>query len=227
MRLGLYIIASIILMSIVGVFTYSINPNNYSIEEFGIPVNIPIAVWVVLPMVLLMIASVVHMMFYGARNFLKFKKWEKETETLDNALYWSLLHEPKAHKFHVPLFKQRASLLAVSSIDVDGAVDDISDKLRSALTLVSEINRGEYVDLKAKKLNKKLSSSNPIVIQNIKNRLLKEENFAEEVIQNKESYSEELFNEALKNFSLRQHFPKQNDMQKFTIKRISFFSWNV
>ena len=208
MRLGLYIIASIVLMSIVGIFVYTINPGNYTIEKFGIPVTIPVAVWVVVPMIILMFASVVHMIFYGTKNFFKFKKWEKDTQSLDDALYWSLLHEPKAHKFNIPLLRQTASLLSVASVKVDGAVDDTSDKLRGALTLVSEINRGEYVDLKARKLSNELSSDNPLVIQNLINRLKKDENFAEEVLQNREAYNKKVFNEALRLFVQKANFPK-------------------
>jgi len=208
MRLGLYLIASIVLMAIVGIFVYTVNPNNYSVNEFGVSITIPIAVWIVLPMVALMIASAVHMMFYGTKNFFKFKKWEKDTLTLDDALYWSLLNEPKAHKFNLPLLKQTVSLLSVSCVRVDGAVDDISDKLRGALTLVSEINRGEYVDFKSRKLDKVLSSTNPLVIKNLMNRLNKEPSFAEEVIQSKEEYTPELFAEALKVFSREATFLK-------------------
>jgi ABC-type multidrug transport system fused ATPase/permease subunit len=208
MRLGLYLIAAIILMAIVGIFVYTINPNNYSISQFGLSVTMPIAVWIILPMLALMFASVVHMMFYSTKNFFKFKKWEKDTVSLDDALYWSLLNEPKAHKFNLPILKQTASLLDVSCVKVDGAVDDISDKLRGALTLVTEIDRGEYVDLKARKLDKVLSKENPLVVKNLMNRLTKETTFAEEVLQSKELYSDELFDEALKNFSLKTTFPK-------------------
>ena len=222
MRLGLYFIAAIILMAIVGIFVYTINPDNYSINQFGFSYPIPIAVWVVLPMLVLMIASAVHMMFYGTKNFFKFKKWEKDTASLDDALYWSLLNEPKAHKFNLPILKQTASLLSVSSVTVDGAVDDISDKLRGALTLVTEINRGEYVNLKANKLDKVLSKENPLVIKNLMNRLNKEETFAEEVLQSKEAYSDEIFNEALKNFSLKTTFPKAKKYIKLYTKE-SFF----
>ncbi len=208
MRLGLYIIASIVLMSIVGIFVYTINPGNYTIEEFGIPVTIPVAVWVVAPMIILMIASAVHMIFYGTKNFFKFKKWEKDTLSLEDALYWSLLHQPKPHKFNLPLLKQTASLLSVASVKVDGAVEDISDKLRGALTLVSEIERGEYVDLKARKLANVLSSDNPLVIQNLINRLEKDENFVEEVLQTKEAYDKKVFNKALSLFAQKANFIK-------------------
>jgi len=208
MRLGLYIIASIVLMSIVGIFVYTINPGNYSIDEFGIVITIPIAVWTVLPMFVLMLASIVHMMFYGTKNFFKFKKWEKDTISLDDALYWSLLNEPKAHKFNLPLLKQTASLLSVATVKVDGAVDDISDKLRGALTLVSEIDRGEYVDLKSRKLSNALSDKNPLVIKNLINRLNKDDSFAEVVISNNEAYTKELFEKALMIFASKITFAK-------------------
>jgi len=148
------------------------------------------------------------MMFYSTKNFFKFKKWEKDTASLDDALYWSLLNEPKAHKFNLPILKQTASLLDVSCVKVDGAIDDISDKLRGALSLVSEIDRGEYVDLHARKLDRVLSKGNPLVIQNLINRLEKEDTFAEAVLQSKASYSDELFDQALKKFSLNTTFPK-------------------
>lgn len=201
MRLGLYIIASIVLMTIVGIFVYTINPGNYSYNEFGFPIDIPIAAWMVVPMFLLMLASIAHMMFYGTKNFFKFKKWEKDTDRLDDALYWSLLNEPKAHKYNLPQLKKTASLLSVANVKVDGAIDHISEKLRGALSLVSEIERGEYVDLKSKKLAKVLSKNNPLVKKNLMNRLEKDETFSEEVLQSKERYDESIYKLALHKFA--------------------------
>ena len=201
MRLGLYIIASIILMAIVGSFVYMINPGNFSYNELGFPLELPIALWVVLPMFALMLASLLHMMFYGTKNFFKFKKWESDTNTLDDALYWALLHEPQAHKFNLPQLKQTASLLSVSTIKVNGKVEYSSEKLGEALSIVSAIERGEYVDLKAKKLSRLLSLENPLVKQNILNRLKHDESFAEEIIQDKLSYETHIFKKALNRFA--------------------------
>jgi ABC-type multidrug transport system fused ATPase/permease subunit len=219
MRLGLYIFASIILMAVIGSFVYSVVPDNYISTAFGVPIDLPVAVWIVLPMVLLMVASIVHMMFYNAKNFFKFKKWEKDTNTLNDALYWSLLHEPKSHKFNISLVKQTASLLAVSNLKVDGAVDEASEKLRGALTLVSEIERGEYVDLKSKKLLNALSKDNPLVLKNLLNRIEKDENFSEEVLQFKENYSKELFKTALNKFALTANFAKARKYAKVFNKK--------
>lgn len=201
MRLGLYIIASIILMAIVGVFVYTINPGNYTYNELGFPVELPIALWVLLPMAILMLASLLHMMFYGTKNFFKFKKWERDTDTLDDALYWALLNEPKAHKFNLPQLKETASLLSVSNIKLNGKVESSSEKLKEALSIIEDINRGEYVDLRAKKLSKLLSSTNPLFKQNILNRLDKDESFAEEIIQDRLSYDDNIFKIALNRFA--------------------------
>ena len=208
MRLGLYIIASIILMATVGVFVYMVEPGNYSYNELGFPLELPIYIWIVLPMSALMLASLLHMMFYGTKNFFKFKKWENDTNTLNDALYWALLNEPKAHKFNLPQLKQTASLLSVSNIKVKGMVDEASEKLGETLTIISDIEKGEYVDLKAKKLSNILSDENPLVKKNILNRLEKDENFAEEVIQNRLSYNEAVFKIALGKFVTRTTFVK-------------------
>ena len=69
MRLALYIFATFALMAIVAAFTYTVNPDHYTIELMGINFNFPVAVWIVLPMLLLFIFTLVHMFFYGLKNY--------------------------------------------------------------------------------------------------------------------------------------------------------------
>jgi len=203
-------------MAIVGVFVYMINPGSYSYNELGFPLELPIALWIVLPMFVLMLASLLHMMFYGTKNFFKFKKWEKDTETLNDALYWALLNEPQAHKFNLPQLKQIASLLSVANLNLKGNVETVSEKLKEALSIVSSIQRGEYVDLRAKKLSRVLSAENPLVKQNLLNRLEEDEAFAEEVIQNRLSYDATIFKVAIHKFASTTTFVQAQ-------KQINFF----
>jgi len=219
MRLGLYILASIVLMAMVGVFIYTINPNDYSHNFFGVYISMPVAVWVMLPMFLLMSASLMHMMFYGAKNFFKFKKWEKESERLNNALYWSLLNEPKPNKFNLPKLRETASLLQVSNIKLNGTVDGVSEKIQSALNIISELDKGECVDLKEKKLSDALSIDNPLVIKNHLNHLAKDVTFAEEVLLSKEKYSDIIFNKALNDFANSTSFLKARKYSKVFDKK--------
>ena len=53
MRLGLYIFSGLALIAAIGAFTYTIAPDNFIIELMGINFNLPITVWVVLPMLIL------------------------------------------------------------------------------------------------------------------------------------------------------------------------------
>lgn len=208
MHLGLYTLASIVLMSIIGIYIYTVNPSDYSLTFSGIPVALPIAVWVVIPMFLLMVASILHMMFYGTKNFFRFKKWEKDSNNLNNALYWSLLNEPKAHKFNLPNLKETASVLQVSHLKVDGTVEGVSDKIQSALNIISELEHGKCVDFKEKKLARVLSDDNPLMIKNHLNCLDQDEAFVEEVLQQKEKYTKEVFDKALSIFSNNTTFYK-------------------
>ncbi|MCK4441278.1 MAG: hypothetical protein KAU90_04680 [Sulfurovaceae bacterium] len=208
MRLGLYILASIILMVAVGIFVYTINQSDFSYNLMGMEIVLPIAVWITIPMFILMIASLFHMIFYGTKNFFKFKKWESDSDTLNNALYWSILNEPKPQRFNLPKLKETASILQVSHIKVKGTVDGVSEKLQSALNIINEIDKGECVDLKEKKLAHILSKKNPIVIKNQINCLKKDTNFIEEVLQSKDKYSHTIFEKALKQFAKTTTFTK-------------------
>ena len=208
MRIWLYIFASIVLMVVTGMFIFTFNPNDYTHVFFDVPVKLPIAIWFVIPMFLLMMASVVHMMFYGTKNFFKFKKWEKDSKTLTDALYWSLLHEPREHKFHLKRLRENASLLQVANIKLTGTIDGVSEKIHSALNIISELDKGKCIDFREKKLAHELSFNNPLVIQNHFNCLDKDESFIETVLQNPESYSVEVFEKALNLFATTTNFSK-------------------
>jgi hypothetical protein len=170
-----------------------------------------------------MLASLVHMMFYGTKNFFRFKRWEKDSDRLNTALYWSLLHEPKANKFNLPKLKETASLLQISNIKVNGTVDGVSEKIQSALNIISELDKGECVDFKEKKLSEALSNENPLVIKNHINCLNKFENFAEEVLQSKEKYSDVVFKKALIKFANSTTFLKARKYSK-VFNRESFIT---
>ncbi len=72
----------------------------------------------------------------------------------------------KPHKYTIPKFKEIASILNVSTIKVKGIAEGVSEKLQTLLNIISEIDKGECVDLKEKKLSKVLSKDNPILIRN-------------------------------------------------------------
>ncbi len=215
MRIGLYFFSSLILTGIVGAYIHSLALEPHTQRLFGVVfTDVPISVWLVLPMLILLFFTLMHMMFYSMKNYFGIKKWSKDALALQDALYWSILKEPKELKFMKKEIRSSAILLRKATINVSGSVEGISEKVADALALVKDIERGEYIDLKERKLDKKISKQNPIYIQNTINRLDVDPKFVEEVLLASECYSKETVKKALGLFAAKETFFKAKKFVK-------------
>jgi hypothetical protein len=214
MRLGLYIFAALTLIAMVGAFTYTINPNNYIVEVFGINFNFPVAVWVIMPMLLLLLFTVIHMIFYSLKSYFKLKKWHRDAATLDDALYWSLVNEPKEQKYSIPEIASSAALLGQADIKMLDNVDGLSPRLSKVLNIIRKIHNGEYIDLKTEKMSKVFNEGNPILIKNRMNRLNADDKFVEEVMKSSTTYSVPVREKALDIFARKETFFKARKFAK-------------
>ncbi|MEA1954644.1 MAG: hypothetical protein U9O24_09665 [Campylobacterota bacterium] len=223
MRLGLYIFAALILGAIIGATTYTINPNNYIVEVLGINFNFPVAVWIILPMAVLFVFTVIHMFFYTMKNYFKLKKWQKDATSLDDALYWSLLNEPKEQKYMMDEVKSSAVLLGKSSLTIVDSIEGLNNRLTRVVNIITKINNGEYVDLKEHKMTKVFNEGNPHLIQNRLNRLETDSEFVEEVMKSSSKFSELVQAQALEIFARKETFYKARkyakvfDVQNFKV----------
>ena len=219
MRLGLYIFASLVLIGIVGGLAYMVNPDFYLLEVMGINLNFPIALWFVLPMVVLLLATLFHMFFYGLKNYFLLKKWKKDAVTLEEALYASLVGEPKDKKYTIDEVGTSAVLLSQASISLKDAVEGLSPKLSRVANIIQKIKNGEYVDLKELKMTKVFNTGNPILVQNRLNRLKSDEKFVEDVMRANSNYSEAVQAVALEMFASTTDFVKARKYVKvFDVK---------
>lgn len=214
MRLGLYIFAALTLIAIVGALTYTINPNNFLVEVMGINFNLPISIWIVLPMVVLLAFTVIHMIYYSLKSYFKLKKWHRDAETLDDALYWSMVNEPKAQKYAIPEIASAALLLGKSKLEVLDSVEGLSPRLSKVLNLTNKIKNGEYVDLKENKMAKVFNEGNPLLIQNRLNRLTTDDKFVEDVMKSSTSFSDPVRVKALALFAAKESFFKARKYAK-------------
>ncbi len=197
MRIGLYTFASLAFIGLIAAFTYTINSSNFVYEIAGINLNFPIALWIAIPMLLLLVMTIFHMMYHGTKSYFARRKWIRDANELQDALYWSLLKEPKVHHFAIPEIKSGAALLSVSSLEVLDATEGLSDKLGKTINWVKKIQDGEYVDLREKKVAKFLSSDNPLVVHNTLNRLEDNSEYAESVLMSKNEHSKAVVSKAL------------------------------
>lgn len=223
MRLALYIFVTFALIAVVAAFTYTINPDHYLIELMGINFNFPVAVWMVLPMLLLFIFTLIHMFIYGLKNYFILKKWQKDSSTLEDALYWSLINEPKEQKYGIDVFRGSASLLGKASLKISDTIEGLTPRLTRVVNIIQKIKNGEYVDFKEEKMSKVFSKNNPILTQNYLNRLQSDDKFIEDVLKSTSEYPEIVKAEALDAFAQKENFVKARKYVKvFDIK--SFFT---
>jgi len=223
MRLALYIFATFALMVIIAAFTYTVNPDHYTIELMGINFSFPVAVWIILPMVLLVIFTLVHMFFYGLKNYFILKKWQKDANTLEDALYWSLVNEPKEQKYGIDVVGSSASLLGKASLNISDNIEGLTPRLTRVVNIIQKIKNGDYVDFKEEKMTKVFNVGNPILTQNRLNRLESDEKFVADVLKSTSEYTEIVKAEALETFARKENFVKAQKYAKVFDNK-SFFT---
>lgn len=204
MRIGLYIFAALVLIMIVGGLAYSVNPEYYRVEMVNI--SLPVAAWIVMPMLLLFLFTLGHMFFYGLKNYFLLKRWHKDTNTLEDALYWSLVNEPKEQSYTINEMGTIAVLLGKGSIDISDDVEGLTPRLARVVNIIKKIKNGQYIDLKEEKMAKVFKPGNPILIQNRLNCLESDDAFVEGVMKATSEYSEVVQQEALNIFAQKTDF---------------------
>jgi hypothetical protein len=197
MQLGTYIASGLVLIAFIAGGVYMLYPDYHSLTLMGFTIDLPIAVWIALPVLLLYLMSILHMAYYGGKLYFQRRRWRKDIDSFKDALYWAILKEPKSHNYSVAQIKEGASLLNVAHIDVVGNVQGLSDRLADALETAKEIESGKYVDLREKKLDGRLSKSNPLLVKNQLNRLEEKESFAEDILFNSAAYDEKVVEKAM------------------------------
>jgi hypothetical protein len=197
MKLGTYIISGIIFLFAITGAVYMLAPHEYELVFFDTPINLPVAIWSMIPAVLLFIVSILHIAFYGTKLFLNHKKWQKDARELKDAIYWAILKEPKKHIFLTDKIKSFAPILNVSELNPKDSVLITDERILKAVDIVKRINSGEYINLREIGLDSYLSKENELVIKTTINRLKQEPSFAKTILQKREAYSQKLVDKAL------------------------------
>ena len=189
MGLKKYIIGSLLLAIIVFGYTFSIAAGDYRIQIMDFTMILPIAVWVVLPMLILLILTIIHIFYYGLKNYFAVKAVTKDSQSILALINKRLLNETTDTTYQNKNLKEIAALikqLDINVLDTNFSVEDKDISKTAEQTFV--INSGKYIPSK----ELKLEDDNPLMIQNTKNKILIDENFALEILQSKDKYSQEI-----------------------------------
>jgi len=203
-----YTIAAFVLIALVGwyVFAY-ITQDSMSIDFFGIVLpSLSTALWVIIPLIVLYIASVAHMSFYALLASFKLRKYEKDYNKLIDAIIEAYLGKKnRNHFFKTPRYRLIGSLVDNTTMFPTEKLlaDTDNEKINSVIKLIQEIKNGNVVDLKKYSLN----SANELVIQNERNRYKSGSIKAEDILNNSNKYDlslcKEVFLDVAKQSSIK------------------------
>ncbi|MCD8213896.1 MAG: LapA family protein [Campylobacter sp.] len=193
MKTRKFLIYSIIYIIAVGVFVYSFNNTNYTFELLGWSIDLPVAVWFMLPVTILAILAVIHI-FYHSFGFYRYKRSIKKDASLYNDMAKEILLGLESNKeFKTHLYKIPSQIIrALSPWDCYKEVGIDDSELSLIMQSIRSVKNKDVVDLKKFKLPKE----NALMIQNELNKIEKIPNYYFEILKNQTDRNYTLVNAA-------------------------------
>lgn len=190
MKLRLFSLFAIIFILLIAGFVYELNLGDYKLNIWTLELNLPIAIWIVLPAFLLFLFSLLHMSFYGFLRFLRFKNYASDASRFEKYIACILLKKPAKENFKSQEFIKTAKL-SKAAINKESCEDEKIDEI---IKLLNDINSGKYFELRKYALAK----DNELFIKNEENKLINDIKYALAYLKNKTTLNDTLDNIAFK-----------------------------
>lgn len=186
MGLKKYVAFSLVLIVAVYVYTFSIASASYTINILDYTFTFPIAVWVILPISVLFILTVLHITFYGFKGYLETNSMKKDESNIVEYLKDLSLQNNSNKSFKQQSLKELSEILSQLKLSPKGEKFTSSNsEIESIFQNIIKINAGEYVSDKSLKFNK----SGSIYEKNQINRATTDVDFAIDVLKKSETFS--------------------------------------
>jgi len=184
-----YIGFSILLIAIVGFYVYSVESGDYKVEILSYSLVLPTVVWVLAPIILLFIFTVLHLIFYGSLNYCKSRGFVKDEDTIIETLKNVLLQKADKKKFKTSGYKTLSGILSQLNIDVkDNAFTSTNEGLNQVVSQVKDIKSGKYINEKTLKLN--LDSD--LAKQNLINKMNEQVDYSLDILKKSTQFSSDI-----------------------------------
>jgi len=211
MGLKKYIGFGLLLIILIGVFVYSFEGGTYTLEVAKVPITLPVALWVVLPALLLFLATLFHLVFYGTKNKMTIRRVKKDSEKFIEAAKQALLGKEIKATYKSEYFKLPGAILPLLNSDPYKAKKSriYDDGIQDILETKERIANGEVVDL----TKYSLKPSNPNVLKNALNQMEEDKTYASTIL--KRCDDKALCKQAFVKFAT---YASLSDMQKYEIE---------
>ncbi|MBP5779176.1 MAG: LapA family protein [Campylobacter sp.] len=193
MKTKQFFLYSIIFIAIIAVSVFSQVSGSYALDLFGFELNLPIAAWFVLPLVLYMLLTIFHFAYHSFCFYRTKRAISKDLSTYEAMSKDVLLGLDTNKDFKTEFFKNPSSITKVLSPWYDSS-DIVVDnpEIKAIIDTIEKVKKGEVVDLKKFKLPK----DNGLFLQNELNRLDTDPKYAHEILKAKGVYSQDFINKA-------------------------------
>lgn len=196
MHIKRYTISALIFMVLLGIFVYQfVSQDIVGIRVFDTQLPaLPVALWVVAPVLVFFIASVLHMSYYSLIKHFKLRRYQKDYDTLSQAISDAFLgKENRIHHYHTTAYQKLGKLVDRTRIEpMEGLDATGNETVDGTLSLLREVANGNIVELKKLHLDKE----NAIACQNQMNQLERGKLTPEDVLSKAERYSRSVCEEA-------------------------------
>ncbi|NPA73924.1 MAG: hypothetical protein GXO12_04365 [Epsilonproteobacteria bacterium] len=174
-----YAIFAILFLVAVGVYVYTFNGGTYTLTVFGVPLTLPVALWIILPAVVIAIGSILHMLYYSIKGYFIQRNLQKDYKTFLKFSKSRILGLEEDGNFKTTWYKLPARILKHFRFDATKDPDDIEDEeIKNTILDLKKIEKGESVNLK----KYKLPEDNYFVRKNKLNKLAEDKRYAEEIL---------------------------------------------
>ena len=181
-----YIVFSVLFIGLIYGYTFSLELGDYKVTILDISLLLPIAVWIIVPIVFLFIATIGHILFYGLINVFKQRAINKDKETMVTLIKSNLLEKNPPKRFKTKAFKELSAVFSQLKLNVKNDTFTSSDsELNSLIANIQDIKAGKFITDKSLKLNEMSELAN----QNLINKVNEQPDFAVDVLKKVENYA--------------------------------------
>lgn len=191
-----YIVFSVLFIGIIYGYSFSLELGDYKVTILDISLLLPVAVWIIFPLVVLFIATIGHILFYGLINVFKQRAINKDKETMITLIKSNLLEKNPPKRFRTNAFKEISAIISQFKLNVKESTFSSSDaELNTLIANIQDIKAGKFVIDKSLKLNETSELAN----QNLLNKVNEQADFAVDVLKKTENFAPNIIRQSFIN----------------------------
>lgn len=191
-----YVVFSVVFIAAIFGYLYSLELGDYRVTVLDISLTLPVAAWIIVPLVLLFVATIGHILFYGLINVFKQRAINKDHEAMINLIKSNLLEKSAPKRFKSKSFKNLSSILNQFNLSVkDSTFSSTDADLNKIVANLQDIKAGKFINDKSLKLNEVSSLAN----ENLINKVNEQIDFAVDVLKKTENYAPNVVRQAFLN----------------------------